>query len=66
MYAYSVTVRANDVQSVTSPVLQYTHGEAFCGDGRVDVTEQCDDGNLRDGDGCSLRCVIERFFHCKG
>lgn len=31
----------------------------FCGDGMVDVEEACDDGNLEDGDGCSVLCVIE-------
>ncbi|WP_407736581.1 DUF4215 domain-containing protein [Hyalangium sp.] len=27
-----------------------------CGDGEVQADEQCDDGNLRDGDGCSHDC----------
>ncbi len=30
-----------------------------CGDGSVDVSEQCDDGNTLDGDGCSSTCRIE-------
>jgi len=30
-----------------------------CGDGIVEATEQCDDGNLIDGDGCSSACQIE-------
>jgi TonB family protein len=30
-----------------------------CGDSSVDVTEQCDDGNTADGDGCSSTCRIE-------
>jgi cysteine-rich repeat protein len=28
----------------------------FCGDGRIDPGEVCDDGNNRDGDGCSADC----------
>lgn len=28
-----------------------------CGDSVVDPGEECDDGNTRDGDGCSSRCV---------
>ncbi|MEE2834951.1 MAG: DUF4215 domain-containing protein [Myxococcota bacterium] len=28
-----------------------------CGDGTVDPGEQCDDGNLLDGDGCSVDCL---------
>ena len=31
-----------------------------CGDGRRDGGEECDDGNLRDFDGCSGDCFLER------
>jgi len=27
---------------------------------------QCDDGNTRDGDGCSSQCKVEEFYECKG
>ncbi len=30
-----------------------------CGDDWVDDNEECDDGNLIDGDGCSSSCIIE-------
>ena len=30
--------------------------QVICGDGRV-ITEQCDDGNVVDGDGCSSNCL---------
>jgi len=30
-----------------------------CGDGVVDSNEQCDDGNVANGDGCSSTCAIE-------
>lgn len=30
-----------------------------CGDGVVEGSEQCDDGNTTDGDGCSAACVSE-------
>lgn len=34
--------------------------EPFCGDNIVNqVSEQCDDGNLLNGDGCSSSCLIE-------
>ncbi len=34
--------------------------ETFCGDGSVNQkTEQCDDGNSRNGDGCDASCQIE-------
>jgi cysteine-rich repeat protein len=32
---------------------------AVCGDGVVEAPEECDDGNLIDGDGCSSTCQIE-------
>lgn len=31
----------------------------LCGDGTVDADEQCDDGNLKNGDGCSNQCTNE-------
>lgn len=30
-----------------------------CGDGDLDTFEQCDDGNVRNGDGCSSNCSLE-------
>lgn len=30
-----------------------------CGDRTVDTGEECDDGNTRDGDGCSATCELE-------
>ena len=30
-----------------------------CGNGIVQTGEQCDDGNLINGDGCSSVCMIE-------
>lgn len=29
-------------------------------------SEDCDDGNLLDGDGCSKNCLMEPGFYCKG
>ncbi len=37
-----------------------------CGDGYVSPGEQCDDGNLGDGDGCSATCTIEAGYTCVG
>src|SRR5690242_7800335 len=33
-----------------------TSAHAVCGDTILDVGEQCDDGNLIDGDGCDSNC----------
>ena len=38
----------------------------YCGDGQVTHSEQCDDGNQVDGDGCSSSCRIESSNVCVG
>ncbi|HMT00975.1 MAG TPA: DUF4215 domain-containing protein, partial [Candidatus Absconditabacterales bacterium] len=38
--------------------------EAICGDGFFQGSEECDDGNLRDGDGCSAICKSEALGIC--
>jgi cysteine-rich repeat protein len=37
---------------------------AVCGDSEPDMGEQCDDGNLVNGDGCSATCTIEAGWDC--
>ncbi len=37
---------------------------APCGNGEAAFEEQCDDGNLVDGDGCSSACEVEPGFLC--
>ena len=39
-------------------------GGGNCGDGIVERSEQCDDGNTTSGDGCSLSCQIEANWDC--
>ncbi len=36
----------------------------YCGNGTKDGSEQCDDNNNTNGDGCSAGCVIESGFQC--
>ncbi|MFH1670630.1 MAG: DUF4215 domain-containing protein, partial [Patescibacteria group bacterium] len=38
----------------------YSDCSPICGDGLVVGDEECDDGNTRNGDGCSSTCRIER------
>ena len=39
---------------------------AICGDGLRLDTEQCDDSNIINGDGCSSTWIIESNFKCSG
>jgi fibro-slime domain-containing protein len=39
-------------------------GGGTCGDGVVERSEQCDDGNTVNGDGCSRICQIEANWDC--
>jgi fibro-slime domain-containing protein len=39
-------------------------GGGTCGDGIVERSEQCDDGNSASGDGCSRICQIEANWEC--
>ena len=60
---------ANDDARVTidelilavSSALGICHFDDFdcCGDGFVQFPEDCDDGNVADGDGCSAECLHE-------
>lgn len=36
----------------------------ICGDGAIDASEGCDDGNLLDGDGCAADCLVENGWFC--
>ena len=36
----------------------------FCGDGCVDLGEECDDGNFIFGDGCFVVCCFEVMLMC--
>jgi cysteine-rich repeat protein len=38
----------------------------ICGDGAIIGTEECDDGNTEDYDGCSNQCEIETAWGCSG
>ncbi len=43
-----------------------TSGEGICGNGILEGNEECDDGNLVDGDGCDHLCRIEEGWQCEG
>ena len=39
---------------------------AVCGNGNLDVGEECDDGNRISGDGCTFNCKLETSFAIDG
>lgn len=50
----------------TSSTETSTFGSSLCGNGILDVegSEQCDDGNSVNGDGCTNDCTIEAGYVC--
>ncbi|KAM8931049.1 pappalysin-2 [Pelodytes ibericus] len=67
-YQYQVQVAAGTIIGDPSPPLIHVHGAPFCGDGDVNEEqgEECDDGMLHDGDGCSQKCLQEPNYICHG
>ncbi|XP_034038636.1 pappalysin-2 [Thalassophryne amazonica] len=65
-YQYTIEVEADGLLSNPSPPLLYVHGQSYCGDALIQGTEECDDGNLLDDDGCSKKCSKEVGFNCNG
>jgi len=49
----------NNPDSCTENCGEAKAAAPVCGNGSVEATEQCDDGNTLDGDGCSSTCRIE-------
>lgn len=37
-----------------------------CGDGKNMGKFGCDDGNTKNGDGCSSTCLVEKGYSCNG
>jgi cysteine-rich repeat protein len=50
---------ASDLPSTAPYQLAFSFDRAVCGDGILDLLEECDDGNNANGDGCSALCTIE-------
>lgn len=38
--------------------------DAMCGNWLREWSEQCDDSNTKDGDGCDSTCIIEKWYIC--
>lgn len=60
---------ASGVQTCTATMSQrqemiVVFADANCGDGVRDPNDECDDGNLNGGDGCSALCEVEAGYAC--
>ena len=51
--------RASNTDYAGPFTLDVTVTPSACGNGLLDGNEQCDDGNVADGDGCSATCQLE-------
>lgn len=47
-------------------VVETTPTGEMCGNGERTSSEDCDDGNTRNGDGCTSNCMIEKNWKCSG
>lgn len=56
---YYLVVQAGTSTSAGPYALEYESRKPICGDGRLEGTEQCDDGNQADADGCDSACTVE-------
>jgi cysteine-rich repeat protein len=60
---YGDTFRSASIRSVFAGSTA-TRGGGICGDSSPDAGEECDDGNVTSGDGCSATCTYEPGFDC--
>lgn len=54
---YGVRCRPDQVCAANQAVCIFSGG---CGDAVVGIDEECDDGNVVNGDGCSVNCTLQR------
>ncbi|KAK9789369.1 hypothetical protein WJX73_005379 [Symbiochloris irregularis] len=58
------TGHGHDLTLTHDPEWLVVRWMAVCGDGVIEGPEECDDGNTKDGDGCSKDCLIENGWDC--
>lgn len=61
-YTYGVLTCTKECKFDTSGCVGRTRTTRACGNGLVEGTEQCDDGNTVSGDGCSSTCRVDRII----
>ncbi|MDH5671520.1 MAG: hypothetical protein OEZ06_05175 [Myxococcales bacterium] len=63
---YYIVVDADGDTNVGSFALEVDTRTLGCGDGKTDGSEECDDGNIFEGDGCTPSCTLEEGYACTG
>lgn len=58
------TPHGNDLHISEKPDWMIMRWLSTCGDGVLEGAEMCDDGNTKDGDGCSSKCKVEKGYSC--
>jgi len=61
-----VTNHGHDLIAVQAPKWEVVRWLSSCGNGVVEGNEECDDGDIKDGDGCSSTCRMEPGWSCVG
>ena len=57
-----------DTNAQQQTSLAYFTNISICGNGirELSINEQCDDGNIANGDGCGDQCIVGDFWSCSG
>jgi len=58
------TGNGHDLRMSFIPHWRVVNWLSICGNGIVEGSEECDDGNLNDGDGCDHKCQHEEGWFC--
>jgi len=58
------TGHGHTLRILSEPVWVVPRWVETCGDGLLEATEECDDGNRINGDGCSSTCEVEDGYTC--
>ncbi|GBF95024.1 hypothetical protein Rsub_07525 [Raphidocelis subcapitata] len=61
-----VTNHGHDLIAAEQPRWEVVRWLSNCGNGMVEGSEECDDGDRLDGDGCSATCRVEQGWTCSG
>lgn len=56
--------KCKSIPGMEEPIVNGVCSE-ICGDGFNFGINECDDGNLISGDGCSADCVVEEDWRCE-